>query len=175
MKVTVINHLTLDGVMQAPGRADEDTRGGFDRGGWSAPYTDEVMGQALGARMERSGGLLFGRRTYEDLLSYWNTQTDSPFTGALNNATKYVASRTLREPLPWVGPRTRSAPRHASRRQGSRRRGSTSPVRYAWPARSPRHCPRPRSSAASAHVGNLVWSCARASWSPSPARAVARS
>jgi dihydrofolate reductase len=99
-RVVVINHLTLDGVMQAPGRADEDTRDGFAQGGWSPPYGDDVMGAAMGARMAESGGLLLGRRTYEDLLSYWNTQ-DSPFKDALNNAPKYVASRTLREPLPW--------------------------------------------------------------------------
>jgi dihydrofolate reductase len=100
-RVVVINHLTLDGVMQAPGRPDEDRRGDFEHGGWSPPYGDEVMGAALGARMAESGGLLLGRRTYEDLLSYWNTQTDNPFTDALNTAPKYVASRTLREPLPW--------------------------------------------------------------------------
>jgi dihydrofolate reductase len=100
-RVVVINHLTLDGVMQAPGRPDEDRRGGFEHGGWSPPYGDEVMGAALGARMAESGGLLLGRRTYEDLLSYWNTQTDNPFTEALNTAPKYVASRTRREPLPW--------------------------------------------------------------------------
>jgi dihydrofolate reductase len=99
-RVVVINHLTLDGVMQAPGRPDEDRRGGFERGGWSAPYGDDVMGAALGARLAESGGLLLGRRTYEDLLSYWNTQ-DSPFKDALNSAPKRVASRTLRDPLPW--------------------------------------------------------------------------
>ena len=99
-RVVVINHVTLDGVMQAPGRPDEDRRGGFEHGGWSSPYGDEVMGAAMGARMAESGGLLFGRRTYEDLLGYWNTQ-DSPFKGALNNAPKYVASRTSGEPLQW--------------------------------------------------------------------------
>jgi dihydrofolate reductase len=99
-RLVVINHLTLDGVMQAPGRPDEDRRGGFEHGGWSPPYGDDVMGAALGGRMAESGGLLLGRRTYEDLLGYWNTQ-DSPFKDALNNAPKYVASRTLREPLPW--------------------------------------------------------------------------
>jgi dihydrofolate reductase len=98
--VVVINHVTLDGVMQAPGRPDEDTRGGFSRGGWSPPFGDELMGAAMGARMGESGGLLLGRRTYEDLLAYWNTQ-DSPFKDALNNVPKYVASSTLREPLPW--------------------------------------------------------------------------
>ncbi len=99
-RVVVINHLTLDGVMQAPGRADEDARDGFEHGGWSPPYGDETMGAAMGARMAESDGLLLGRRTYEDLLAYWNTQ-DSPFKDALNNAPKHVASRTLQEPLPW--------------------------------------------------------------------------
>lgn len=100
-RVVVINNLTLDGVMQAPGRPDEDTRGGFEHGGWAVmPNSDPVIGSAMGERMAQSGGLLLGRRTYEDLLSYWNTQ-DSPFKEALNDAPKYVASRTLREPLPW--------------------------------------------------------------------------
>jgi dihydrofolate reductase len=99
-RVVVINHVTLDGVMQAPGRADEDTRDGFVHGGWSPSFGDEVMGAAMRARMAESGGLLLGRRTYEDLLGYWNTQ-DSPFKDALNDALKYVASTTLREPLPW--------------------------------------------------------------------------
>jgi hypothetical protein len=98
-RVVVINHLTLDGVMQAPGRPDEDTRDGFTHGGWSVPNVDEVMNAVLGARMAASGGL--GRRSYEDMLSYWNTQ-ESPFKDALNNAPKRVASRTLREPLPWA-------------------------------------------------------------------------
>jgi dihydrofolate reductase len=99
-RIVVINHITLDGVMQAPGRADEDTRGGFEHGGWSLPYGDDLMAAALGARMMDSGGLLLGRRTYQDLLAYWNTQ-DSPFKDALNHAPKYIASRTPSEPLPW--------------------------------------------------------------------------
>jgi dihydrofolate reductase len=101
MRIVVLNHVTLDGVMQAPGRPDEDRRGGFDHGGWAVPGSDEAVGAAMGERMAASGGLLFGRRTYEDLLGYWNTQPDSPFTEPLNTARKYVASRTLREPLPW--------------------------------------------------------------------------
>jgi dihydrofolate reductase len=100
MRVVVINHLTLDGVMQAPGRADEDTRGGFERGGWAGPNIDDVVNAAMGERMARSDGLLLGRRSYEDMLGYWNTQ-DSPFKDMLNSAPKYVASRRLREPLPW--------------------------------------------------------------------------
>jgi dihydrofolate reductase len=100
-RVIVINHLTLDGVMQAPGRPDEDTRGGFTHGGWSVPNVDDVMMDVvLGTRTPASGGLLLGRHSYEDMLGYWNTQ-DSPFKDTLNNAPKYVASRTLREPLPW--------------------------------------------------------------------------
>jgi dihydrofolate reductase len=99
--VVVLNHVTLDGVMQAPGRSGEDTRDGFRHGGWSPPYGDDVMGQAMGARMIQSGGLLFGRRTYQDLLTYWNSQTGSPFADALNNTPKYVATTTLQEPLPW--------------------------------------------------------------------------
>jgi dihydrofolate reductase len=98
-RVVVLNHLTLDGVMQGPGRADEDTRNGFEHGGWSMAGNDDVMGQAMGARMAESGGLLLGRRTYEDLLTYWNT-TESPFKDALNNAPKYVASHTP-DPLAW--------------------------------------------------------------------------
>jgi dihydrofolate reductase len=101
MRIVVMNHVTLDGVMQAPGRADEDTRGGFEHGGWATPNSDEVVGQALGKRMGRSGALLFGRRTYDDLLTHWNSEPDSPFAPALNNAQKYVASTTLQEPLPW--------------------------------------------------------------------------
>jgi hypothetical protein len=97
-RVVVLNHVALDGVMQSPGRSGEDTRDGFRHGGWSPPYGDDVMGQAMGARMLQSGGLLFGRRTYEDLLTCWNSQTGSPFTDALNNTPKYVATATLHEP-----------------------------------------------------------------------------
>jgi dihydrofolate reductase len=86
--------------MQAPGRREEDTRGGFEQGGWAGPNVDEVVNAAIGARMPRSGGLLLGRRSYEDMLGYWNTQ-DSPFRDMLNSAPKYVVSRTLQEPLPW--------------------------------------------------------------------------
>jgi acyl-coenzyme A thioesterase PaaI-like protein len=61
-QVVVINHLTLDGVMQAPGRPDEDTRGGFSRGGWAAPFGDEVMGAAMGARMAESSAAALRRK-----------------------------------------------------------------------------------------------------------------
>jgi dihydrofolate reductase len=100
-RVVVINHVTLDGVMQAPGRPDEDRRGGFEHGGWARARSDDIVGAAMGVRMAASAGLVLGRRTYEDLLSYWNTQPGSPYTDPLNAARKFVASRTLREPLPW--------------------------------------------------------------------------
>ena len=101
MRIVVINHVTLDGVMQGPGRPDEDTRDGFTHGGWAAERAgDDVIMTAVGERLAASGGLLLGRRTYQDILGYWNTQ-DSPFRDALNNAPKYVASNSLTEPLPW--------------------------------------------------------------------------
>ena len=101
-KVVVVNNLTLDGVMQAPGRPDEDRRGGFAHGGWALPYNDAVMGRVMGERSARGGALLLGRRTYEDFYAYWPNQPEpNPFTAVLNNTQKYVASTTLEEPLPW--------------------------------------------------------------------------
>jgi len=93
--------LSLDGVMQAPGRPDEDTRGGFSRGGWAVPYFDPVMAADAAAGMADMPDLLFGRRTYEDFYSVWPKRTNNPFTEVLNLSRKYVASRTLEEPLPW--------------------------------------------------------------------------
>ena len=97
-KITVFTNLTLDGVMQAPGRPDEDKRGGFPYGGWAAPYA--AMTQA-GGGMSDAAPLLMGRRTYEDFYSFWPKQKDNPFTEILNKAEKYLASTTLKEPLPW--------------------------------------------------------------------------
>ena len=104
-RIVVMNHVTLDGVMQGPGRADEDTRGGFTQGGWGhrSVTPDDAVGKAMGERMAAGGGLagwLFGRRTYEELLASWNAQ-GGPFKDALNNSPKYVASTMLKEPLPW--------------------------------------------------------------------------
>jgi dihydrofolate reductase len=100
-KLVVFTNVTLDGVMQAPGRPDEDTRGGFPYGGWGVGYNDEVMGGFLAENMARPGSLVLGRRTYEDLYGYWPGQTDNPFTEVLNRTRKYVASATLAEPLGW--------------------------------------------------------------------------
>ena len=102
-KIVAFTSLTLDGVMQAPGRPDEDRRGGFEHGGWATPYSDSVMGSVAGASGASAGGLLFGRRTYEDFYGVWPKRTDdNPFTAVLNNTQKYVASTTLKEPLPWI-------------------------------------------------------------------------
>jgi dihydrofolate reductase len=100
-KVVVFNSVTLDGVMQAPGRADEDRRGGFADGGWAAPYNDPVMGRVAAEGMANAGPLLLGRRTYEDFYSFWPKQKDNPFTEVLDTTLKYVASTTLEEPLAW--------------------------------------------------------------------------
>jgi dihydrofolate reductase len=98
-RVVVINNLTLDGVMQAPGRPDEDVRGGFEHGGWAVPYN--AMGTIMGERGPRTAAMLLGRRTYEDFYGFWPAQEDNPFTEVLNSIQKYVASTTLEEPLPW--------------------------------------------------------------------------
>ena len=101
-KVVAIEHLTLDGVMQGPARPDEDTRDGFEYGGWAAARNDPAMMEVLGARMGSSWSLLVGRTTYEDFAKVWPNQPEpNPFTEALNNVEKFVASTTLAEPLPW--------------------------------------------------------------------------
>jgi len=100
----IITHtlVTLDGVMQSPGRPDEDTRGGFTHGGWAGPYNDEIMAEQAGKGMAETEALLFGRRTYEDFFNVWPTQTEAnPFTDYLNKIRKYVAANTLSDPLPW--------------------------------------------------------------------------
>jgi dihydrofolate reductase len=96
-QITVVNHVSLDGLMQAPGRGDEDPRGGFARGGWAQAGNDPVMGRAMADGMGRGNALLLGRRTYEDFAAYWPRQTDNPFTPVLDATRKYVASRTLTE------------------------------------------------------------------------------
>ena len=100
-KLVVLESITLDGVMQAPGRPEEDTRGGFPHGGWAGPYNDAVLAQEMGAGMSRGAALLFGRRTYEDFYRVWHGRTDNPFSPVLDNSAKYVASTTLKSPLVW--------------------------------------------------------------------------
>src|SRR5260370_29509832 len=97
-KAVVFMSLTRGGVMQAPGRPDEDRRGGFEHGGWATPYATM---EAAEESMAYTGALLLGRRTYEDFYAVWPNRTDNPFTAVLNNTQKDVASTTLEEPLPW--------------------------------------------------------------------------
>ena len=97
-KVVVFMNLTLDGVMQAPARPDEDRRGGFEHGGWATPYA--AMEQA-GESTPKFGALLLGRRTYEDFYAVWPKRKDNPISARLDTMQKYVASRTLSEPLAW--------------------------------------------------------------------------
>jgi dihydrofolate reductase len=99
-RVIVMNGVTLDGVMQGPGRPDEDTRDGFEHGGWAIPGGDEAMVAKMGERMGGDRAFLFGRRTYEQLLASWNAQ-GGRFKDALNNARKYVASSNPATGLDW--------------------------------------------------------------------------
>ena len=100
-KLTVMCNVTLDGVVQAPGRPDEDERGGFTHGGWAAPYAGDAMGRLMTGRSDVPSAMLLGRRTYEDFAAFWPHQDPNPFTDALNATQKYVVSTTLTEPLPW--------------------------------------------------------------------------
>jgi dihydrofolate reductase len=100
--INVFLHLSLDGVMQAPADPSEDRSGGFTHGGWANAYGDDVLGEFVGKRMSGGpGAYLFGRKTYEHMYSAWPKQPDHPFTKAMTAGQKYVASRTLTEPLPW--------------------------------------------------------------------------
>ncbi|HEX2087221.1 MAG TPA: dihydrofolate reductase family protein [Solirubrobacteraceae bacterium] len=85
---------SIDGVMQAPGGPEEDPTGGFEHGGWSAGYWDELMEQVMGETMGKPFDLVLGRRTYEIFAAHW-PYAEGPAADALNGATKHVASRTL--------------------------------------------------------------------------------
>jgi len=98
-KLIVLTFVTLDGIMQAPGGPEEDPEGKFDYGGWSAGYWDEVMNGVMTEQMGHPFDLLLGRKTYQIFAGYWPTSTE-PGAAELNRATKYVASRTLKN-LTW--------------------------------------------------------------------------
>ena len=122
--LTVIEFLSLDGVMQAPGSPEEDTDGGFRHGGWQRPYFDEVLGASAAKGMASTGAYLFGRRTYEIMARHWPTApADDPFTAHLNSTAKYVASTTLRE-VGWqhLVPPPRRRPDGGGPAQGAARR-----------------------------------------------------
>jgi dihydrofolate reductase len=104
MKLTTITHVSVDGVMQGLGTADEDRRGGFERGGWALPLFGGEAATFLEQVFQRADAFLFGRRTYEIFAGSWGTgswganQGDNPVSVALNTRPKYVASTTLTDP-----------------------------------------------------------------------------
>src|SRR5438093_12075918 len=104
MRNLVVNEfLTFDGVMQAPGGEDEDRSGGFEHGGWQQSYFDDVFGKAVEEGMAGAGGFVLGRRTWELFAGYWPTAPaeEQAVAEPLNTLPKYVATRTLPEPLAW--------------------------------------------------------------------------
>lgn len=104
-KLVVIEFVTLDGVMQGFGSPDEDREGGFQYGGWGAPYFDETQGAAAIEGLKLTTAYLFGRKTYEKMIGYWPSQPDeNPMAAHLNATPKYVASRTLTN-LSWKNAR----------------------------------------------------------------------
>ena len=165
MRVVAVNHITLDGVLQGPGRPDEDTRDGFRHGGWAQQHTDPAMGEAMSERMGEGFSWLFGRRSYEDMLSHWN-EVGGPFKDGLNGPTKYVAS---------------SHPRHraavAQLRPAQRRRSGWCRLAARAARRQPRrHGQRPADPVAAAPrtgrravpAGAPAWCSARATASSAP-------
>ena len=100
-KLIVTTMLTLDGVMQAPGGPEEDTSGGFTHGGWSMPLWDDLLDEAKTAEFSVPFDLLLGRRTYEIFAGYWPNHPEEAFGKPLNDATKYVTSRS-RPSLDWT-------------------------------------------------------------------------
>lgn len=94
--------ITLDGVMQSPGSPGEDREGGFEHGGWQAPYTGDDTGSLVAEQYQGMEALLLGRKTYDIFAAYWPTApAEIPFTAMFNNAPKYVVSRSLERPT-WA-------------------------------------------------------------------------
>ena len=157
-KLIVTEFMTLDGVAQAPGGPDEDRDSGFTHGGWQAPLLDQSSGDAMFEQASHMDALLLGRKTYEIFADYWpHAPEEVPFTALLNDVPKYVASRTLSEPLAWKGStllagdltadhhRPEGPPRGDPRDRQPRSRAVTAPVGPRRPAEplgvpaAPRH------------------------------------
>jgi dihydrofolate reductase len=102
-KVIVNEWMTLDGVVQAPGAADEDTTNGFGHGGWHLQYFDDLSRKWVVDNLTAAGGFLFGRRTYESFAGHWPnaSEEEQAIAEPLNTRPKYVASTTLTDPLEW--------------------------------------------------------------------------
>jgi dihydrofolate reductase len=94
-KLVAVTFVTLDGIMQAPGGPGEDDSGGFKSGGWSVNYWDNIVGQAMDEDFAKHPELLLGRKTYEIFVAYWPNANPEDGADDLNNAKKYVVSRTL--------------------------------------------------------------------------------
>jgi dihydrofolate reductase len=103
MRIVISEFISLDGVVQAPGGAEEDRDGGFEHGGWSMPYFDpEVMGSAIDEVAQRTDALLYGRRTWQVMAGAWPGRAGDPFADWINAADKHVVSDTLTEDdLTW--------------------------------------------------------------------------
>jgi len=136
VKLTATMMLTLDGVYQGPGGPDEDRRGGFDRGGWVAPFADEEMGPYLISMFERADALLLGRTTWEIWEGYWPHHDDNPFGHRINALPKYVPSTTLNDPT-WqnthvIGGDVEAAVRDLKQRPGGELQVHGSGVLLRW-------------------------------------------
>ena len=127
-KIIAITHVTLDGVMQAPGGPEEDPTGGFTQGGWVMPFFDDRLDDALREIMAGEFDLLLGRRTYEIFAAYWPYAGDNHIAKAFNQATKHVITRSLQH-FDWEN----SRPIRAEAVDGIRRlKGSAGPDLHIW-------------------------------------------
>lgn len=98
-RLAVVEFITLDGVMQGFGGPEEDREGGFEHGGWGAPYVDEAMGRSAGQGLHLTTAYLLGRKTYEAMAAHWPLEpAENPMAAHLNQTPKYVATRTLKSP-----------------------------------------------------------------------------
>jgi dihydrofolate reductase len=102
MRIVVIEFMSLDGVVQAPGGPEEDTDGGFAHGGWSHPFFDDVVGGGFDDALGKAEALLYGRRTWQGMAAAWPERAGDPFADRMNAIPKYVVSSTLRDDeLTW--------------------------------------------------------------------------